>query len=193
MKKRRTQIGELCSIKSGFAFKSNSFNTDGKGIPLIRIRDVKTAFSSTFYEGEYQEEFLISNGDILIGMDGEFNREKWKGGLALLNQRVCKIETENSNLDQNYLSNGNNEYAKNISKFNLMLIAVNGFHGLINNNRKFYWNSLKNTFEPTYYDSDLSVAELNLKELNYNIYNFLIDCYGLIQNLPNSPLLIERG
>ena len=60
MKKRRTQIGELCSIKSGFAFKSNSFNTDGKGIPLIRIRDVKPAFSSTFYEGDYQEEFLIS-------------------------------------------------------------------------------------------------------------------------------------
>ena len=83
-----------------------------------------------------------------------------------------KINYPVINLDQNYLSNGNNEYAKNISKFNLMLIAVNGFHGLINNNRKFYWNSLKNTFEPTYYDSDLSVAELNLKEINYNIYNF---------------------
>ncbi len=103
MKKRSTQIGELCSIKSGFAFKSNSFNTDGKGVPLIRIRDVKPAFSNTFYDGEYQEEFLISNGDILIGMDGEFNREKWKGGSALLNQRVCKIETVNSDLDQNYL------------------------------------------------------------------------------------------
>ena len=83
-----------------------------------------------------------------------------------------KINYPVINLDQNYLSNGNYEYAKNINKFNLMLIAVNGFHGLINNNRKFYWNSIKNTFEPTYYDSDLSVTGLNLKEINYNIYNY---------------------
>ncbi|HNH59241.1 MAG TPA: restriction endonuclease subunit S, partial [Cyclobacteriaceae bacterium] len=31
------------------------------------------------------------NGDILIGMDGDFNISKWQGGKALLNQRVCKI------------------------------------------------------------------------------------------------------
>jgi len=70
---------------------------------LIRIRDVVRGETETFYTGEYSNEFIINNGDILIGMDGDFNRARWKGGRALLNQRVCKIKADESNLCDNYL------------------------------------------------------------------------------------------
>ena len=96
-------LGELSDITSGFAFKSSLFNTDGQGLPLIRIRDVVGGESKTFYSGEYKPEYVIHNGDALIGMDGEFNLARWKGGKALLNQRVCKIESSDDRLDQEYL------------------------------------------------------------------------------------------
>lgn len=90
-------------ILSGFAFKSESFNDRGEGLPLVRIRDVVPGVSDTYYSGEYSNEFLLSDGDLLIGMDGDFNRARWNGGQALLNQRVCKITAKSESLDQGYL------------------------------------------------------------------------------------------
>ena len=46
---------------------------------------------------------LITNGEILIGMDGEFNAARWKGGDALLNQRVCKVNCDLTKIDDSYL------------------------------------------------------------------------------------------
>lgn len=96
-------LGELVKITSGFAFKSSLFNSENEGMPLIRIRDVVRGYSDTFYTGEYKSDYIIENGDALIGMDGEFNLAIWNGGKALLNQRVCKIESIDQKLDQNYL------------------------------------------------------------------------------------------
>jgi len=100
---KKVRLGTLVKITSGFAFKSNLFNTDHNGLPLIRIRDVVRGYSNTYYEGEYKTEYLIKNSDALIGMDGEFNLALWKGGKALLNQRVCKIKSIDERLDQDYL------------------------------------------------------------------------------------------
>ncbi len=85
------KLGEVTEILSGFAFDSTMFNTHGEGLPLARIRDVVRGFSETYYSGSYDERYLVSDGDTLIGMDGEFNRAKWKSEKALLNQRVCRI------------------------------------------------------------------------------------------------------
>lgn len=90
-------------ILSGFAFKSNLFNTEGLGIPLIRIRDVTSNSVSTYFSGEYKDDFIVENGDLLIGMDGQFNLIEWKGGKALLNQRVCKIIPNLNKIDKNFI------------------------------------------------------------------------------------------
>ena len=74
-----------------------------KGIPIIRIRDVTSNSVSTFYDGPYKEEYVIYNGDILIGMDGKFNLIEWKGGKALLNQRVCKIIPLKNKVDKDFI------------------------------------------------------------------------------------------
>ncbi|MCB1934815.1 MAG: restriction endonuclease subunit S [Nitrosomonas sp.] len=97
-----TVLGDLINVVSGFAFKSSLFTEEGD-LPLIRIRDVKRGFSETYYAGEYSDEYLIDNGDLLVGMDGEFNAKRWSGGRALLNQRVCKIVATSSELDEQYL------------------------------------------------------------------------------------------
>lgn len=97
------ELGEVCDFLSGFAFKSNLFSSEPVGLPIIRIRDVLTGSSATFYSGDYQPQFIVAKGDILIGMDGEFNRERWKSDPALLNQRVCKAIAKESLLDTGYL------------------------------------------------------------------------------------------
>lgn len=95
-------LGEITELLSGFAFKSAQFG-DHEGLPVVRIRDVKRGYSETFFNGEFNPTYIVNDGDLLIGMDGEFNRETWSGGQALLNQRVCKLQADNKNLDQRYL------------------------------------------------------------------------------------------
>jgi type I restriction enzyme, S subunit len=97
-----TNLGNLVDILSGFAFKSEAFAGTGK-LPVVRIRDVKRGYSETFYSGDYDDRYVVDNGDILVGMDGEFNRERWKGGKALLNQRVCKLVPDEERLSADYL------------------------------------------------------------------------------------------
>lgn len=101
---KQVKLENYIKIISGFAFKSNLFTTDSSFTPLIRIRDIKRGFSETFYSGDFNKNYLVYEGDMLIGMDGEFNVENWKGIPSLLNQRVCKLEISDSNLlDKQYL------------------------------------------------------------------------------------------
>ena len=103
MKRTTVELGEVCDFLSGFAFKSELFSTEPIGLPIIRIRDVLSGSSATFYCGDHQPQYIVQKGDILIGMDGEFNRERWKSDPALLNQRVCKAIARESLVDNGYL------------------------------------------------------------------------------------------
>ena len=86
----RELLTNVCSIQYGYAFDSSLFSSN-QGLPLVRIRDVVRGFSETYTTEKYSEDYIVHNGDMLIGMDGEFNMAKWNGGNALLNQRVCKL------------------------------------------------------------------------------------------------------
>ena len=85
---------DICDIQYGYAFDSKCFTEDSSYPQLVRIRDVKRGYSETYYSGNYPEEYILSEGDLLIGMDGEFNIARWKCSGALLNQRVCKLTTK---------------------------------------------------------------------------------------------------
>jgi len=97
------RLGDHAKFLSGFAFKSTFFNDEGSGLHVVRIRDVVRGHSETFYSGEYDDRYLVSNGDYLIGMDGEFNLARWQSESALLNQRVCKIDSLSEDVDREYL------------------------------------------------------------------------------------------
>ncbi|MEV6022380.1 restriction endonuclease subunit S [Streptomyces sp. NPDC052036] len=101
---RTVRLGDCVDFLSGFAFKSGQFNTDGDGIPVIRIRDVKPGRSRTYYSGTYDPKYVISDGDYVIGMDGEFALSRWRGGRAVLNQRVCSPRPLSEDIDLAYLA-----------------------------------------------------------------------------------------
>ena len=90
------QVGSDIEILSGFPFKSENFTNDPSHTGLIRIRDLVRQSLDTFFQGDFEQQYLVSKGDVLIGMDGDFQIVKWAAEDALLNQRICKIVTENS-------------------------------------------------------------------------------------------------
>lgn len=80
----------ICTIQSGFPFDSSKFSVQ-KGFPLIRIRDITSGKIETYYDGYYPEEYVVKKGDLIIGMDGDFNVRLWQNEDGLLNQRCCRL------------------------------------------------------------------------------------------------------
>jgi type I restriction enzyme S subunit len=85
---------ELADVTYGFAFKSKQFNTEGNGKPVVRIRDVLAGVSETYSPEQAGSKYLVENGDILVGMDGEFHMGFWVGGYAYLVQRVARFRSK---------------------------------------------------------------------------------------------------
>lgn len=98
----RKLLGEVATVVNGFAFKSKQFASEG-GKPLIRIRDISKRETAVGYVGEYEDKYLVQPGDLLVGMDGDFNCARWRGPESLLNQRVCKIVPDPDQLDRDFL------------------------------------------------------------------------------------------
>lgn len=96
------RLGDVCRIQNGFAFDSARFTSAG-GMPLIRIRDISKGACSVFYDGPFDKAYVVHRGDVLVGMDGEFNAAQWTGDPALLNQRVCRLIPDSNALDATYL------------------------------------------------------------------------------------------
>ncbi len=84
-------------VQYGCPFDASHFTDDRTYIPLIRIRDVLSGKAGTYYTGEYSNEYIVKKGDILVGMDGNFNLGIWNDVDGLLNQRVCKLYTKDNN------------------------------------------------------------------------------------------------
>ena len=99
----RVSLAEVASILNGAPFESALFH-GSEGMPLVRIRDVIAGETSTYYKGAYDEVYLVEQGDLLVGMDGDFNSGFWKSKRALLNQRVCKISPNESFYDKQLLA-----------------------------------------------------------------------------------------
>ena len=84
-------IYKYTKVIYGAPYKSSLFNEKKEGNPLIRIRDLKT-FAPQYYTKEIlpNTEF-VNAGDVVAGMDAEFEPCLWLGERGVLNQRCCKF------------------------------------------------------------------------------------------------------
>jgi type I restriction enzyme, S subunit len=112
----RVRLGEVARVVNGAPFASRYFNVQGIGMPLIRIRDVKTSAVSTWYDGPWETTHLVESGDLLVGMDGDFNTATWHGATGLLNQRVCRIDVDSGRYDRRFLEHALQGYLRAIWK-----------------------------------------------------------------------------
>lgn len=111
-------IGELCDIKHGFAFKSTYFAESGEFILLspgnfeitggLKLKGDK----EKYYKGNIPEGYILSEGDLLVVMTDLMQSAPILGGAAIVpesnrflhNQRLGKIVDINTNMvDIRYL------------------------------------------------------------------------------------------
>ena len=74
------------------------FNSDRIGTPIIRIRNIPSGNTNDYTPEEADKQYLVNNGDIVVGMDGEFHINTWCGETSYLVQRTCRIKPKQKNL-----------------------------------------------------------------------------------------------
>ena len=87
----------------GAPYKSSMFNENKEGLPLIRIRDLKTNSPQFFTPEILPNTEYIDAGDIVAGMDAEFAPYLWLGEKGVLNQRCCKFKAKNNSISNYYI------------------------------------------------------------------------------------------
>ena len=86
------KVSAICKLRNGYPFDSKKFQPFGQqDNRLIRIRDLAPVESQVFTDESCPKSAWVFDGDLLIGMDGDFNIVRWAGGKAKLNQRVCAL------------------------------------------------------------------------------------------------------
>ncbi len=85
-------VHEVACVRYGLPFASSHFNREGRGRPLVRIRDLRDEQPGVWTTEVLSKAHLIEPGQVLAGMDGEFRAYLWSGEAAWMNQRVCAFE-----------------------------------------------------------------------------------------------------
>lgn len=98
----KVHLGSATDIIPGHPFDARLFGSED-GTPLIRIRDLLRGHTFLRVSGQVPDGAWVHDGDLLIGMDGDFNSAIWRGGEAALNQRLCCLRP-GSRLTTSYLA-----------------------------------------------------------------------------------------
>ena len=61
------------------------------GLPVVRIRDILDNSTSAFTCQQVDDKYLTHEGDLLIGMDGNFQMNYWYQNGDCVNQRIVRI------------------------------------------------------------------------------------------------------
>lgn len=86
-------LEQACDFLSGYAWSAANFQSDPVGMPIIRIQNVDSVRESDFvyWDGPFDDRFVVRNGDLLLTLSGSFRVVVWEGPDALLNQRIVKL------------------------------------------------------------------------------------------------------
>lgn len=97
------RVSQLAALVNGYPFDSADFTSDAD-VPLVRIRDLVASDFETFVPRDKVPSYaFVRDGDVVIGMDGDFNAVLWGRGEAALNQRVCLLRAR-AGVDPRYLA-----------------------------------------------------------------------------------------
>ncbi len=95
---KKERLIDIAYVQYGFAFNGALFNSEKKGTPIIRIRNIPSAQTDDYTTESAEERYMVHNGDILIGMDGEFHINTWGGSDGYLVQRVCSFRPHDESI-----------------------------------------------------------------------------------------------
>jgi type I restriction enzyme S subunit len=98
---QRTRVGWSCELRFGEPFNSEDFLGSGS-LPLVRMGDLGAKEFNVYVDpSTAPSSCILQNGDVIVGMSGQFSVEIWNRGKAALNQRLVAI---NSGFSQEILA-----------------------------------------------------------------------------------------
>ena len=95
---KKVKLIDLADVQYGYAFDGSLFNSDKRGTPIVRIRNIPNGTTEDYTTEEAPLQYTVSNGDIVVGMDGEFHINSWCGSTSYLVQRTCKFTPKNETM-----------------------------------------------------------------------------------------------
>ena len=87
----KKKLVDLVDVQYGYAFDGKLFNNNREGMPILRIRNIPDGLTSDYTTEEASKDYIVHNGDIVVGMDGIFHINSWSGNDAYLVQRACSF------------------------------------------------------------------------------------------------------
>ena len=94
----KKRLVDMVDVQYGYAFDGKLFNSNGEGVPILRIRNIPDGITSDYTTEEAPKSYIVHNGDIVVGMDGIFHINSWSGGDAYLVQRACSFRPKEENM-----------------------------------------------------------------------------------------------
>lgn len=82
-------LPNICDLRYGFPLSTEFFGVNGKSV--IRIRDIADNTVSAKTTEVVGTEYLTRAGDLLVGMDGNFQMNYWTRDNEIVNQRITRI------------------------------------------------------------------------------------------------------
>ena len=89
---------EAAKVQYGFPFATELFTEEETNVPIVRIRDILDGTTSAYSLEETDEKYHLYEGDILVGMDGNFHMNFWHNNKAYLNQRCVRIRSKEDSI-----------------------------------------------------------------------------------------------
>lgn len=87
-----SKVGELTELQNGYGFKSKDWAQ--AGLPIIRIQNLNGGGDFNYFNGEYDNKYLVNKGDLLFCWSGSrgtsFGARYWTQEQGLLNQHIFK-------------------------------------------------------------------------------------------------------
>lgn len=96
---KKERLINIADVQYGYAFDGSQFNSKKLGTPIIRIRNIPESQTEDYTTEVADPQYMVYNGDIVVGMDGEFHINSWAGDTAYLVQRTCRIKPLNADLN----------------------------------------------------------------------------------------------
>ena len=82
---------DAVNVQYGFPFATEQFTEEKTEVPVVRIRDILEGTTSAFSREKADEKYHLNEGDVLVGMDGNFHMNLWHDNTAFLNQRCVRL------------------------------------------------------------------------------------------------------
>jgi type I restriction enzyme S subunit len=121
------QIGSLCTLENGRAFKPSEWTTDG--LPIVRIQNLNNPVATfNYYNGEFSDRYYLRGGELLFAWSGtpgtSFGAHVWRGSEAVLNQHIFRVDFNEAAIDKRFLRFAINQ------KLNELIDVAHGGVGL---------------------------------------------------------------